>query len=428
MTMDPTIPVDASAPSESFVDGVPVATDLPTADLYRLLPQALRDLDEQDGNGLLRRFLTRPAELAERWMRKAWRVPRLLDYRYCPDALLDHLRAHVGFGAGSGTPDRIASRLSAADLRRLIKLAVPYWQRRGRRDALLDAIRTLTGVTPQILDWFYLRAIVGEVLLGVGGVGGDPLMIYHDVTAAPVGTVDGEVQVAVRVPDEAGTLDRTLVVDLCSLARPIGERYEVAFVDFLDTFLQGRLAHWLTLAGAAATVRTPDTSTTPPTLAAMVLAEGTAEGMDTPLAPSWTGYIWSLLVGLQDVGQTLRLQFYMPALSLADGLYVDLDPPGTVTLGLRQAGVDVAAVAVAADLTIGTGLRGVRVDVQPAGADTLVRVYLDANLVIDQAIAGVPWAGGTAAVQAVGATGLPVVVSGVEVWRRPLDVRALLPG
>jgi phage tail-like protein len=428
MTLDAQaqVPVDAASPSELLV-GAPASTDVPAAAIYPMLPAALRALDQDQGNALLQRYLARPADLWARWLQKIARLPSVLDYRRTPDTLLDHLRAHVGFGAGSGVPDAVAARLTPANLRKLVKLAVPYWRKRGRRDALQDAIRTLTGVTPWIMDWFFIRAMVDEVLLGVGGAGGDPVLVYHDVTAAPANVVDGEVQVAIRVPDEAGTLDRQLVQDLCALARPVGERYEVAFVQFLDTFLGGRLSHWQTLAGTPATVTAADTTTSPPTLAALRLPEGTAEGMITPLSATWASYLLSFAVGFADAGQTLRILVYMPGMATTDGLYVDLDPPGTIRVGVRQAGVDADVATVAADLTICTGLRGVIVDLQDAGGgNVLVRVTLDAVLVLDQTVAA-PWAAGTAALQVSGATGQPVVVSGLELWTRPLDVRALVP-
>ena len=48
-----------------------------------------------------------------------------------------------------------------------------------------------------------------------------------------------------------GDLDRTLVEDLVELARPMGERYEIAYVQFLDTFLDRRLGHWRTIGAPA---------------------------------------------------------------------------------------------------------------------------------------------------------------------------------
>lgn len=368
-------PLDESAPSRNFV-APPAASDVAAAAIYPMLLEGLRVLDEQQGGGLVRRFLKRPEEQWARLQEKAWLLPRLLDYRQIPADLLRFLRAHVGFGERSGLPDRIADRLDATGVRKLIKLAVPYWTRRGRLDALTDSIRTLaTGIRPAVDDWFFVRFLLDEVLLGVEALpGADPWLLYESVLDVPTGGgADGEVQVSIRVPD-LGTLDRTLVEDLIRLARPAGERYEIAYVDFLDTFIDGRLGHWLTAAPPAAVWKPADRTVDPPVLPGFELTAPGREAIDVPKAAAWTGYSIRFIVRFT-AAATLIVRFYVQD---ADNYYwLKLKTPDTIEFGKVVGGVSaLIASNNAADLAV-PAARGVVVQVEDNGGANQVRVLLD---------------------------------------------------
>jgi hypothetical protein len=135
----------------------------------------------------------------------------------------------VGFTKDLG----IIDRLSVANLRKLIRLAIPFWKRRSTALGLIDAIRTLTGRFPVLHDWFFFRAIVGETITGEEQLGFDMWIIGGAVSRFD------EFISTIRIMDD-GSLDEQLVLDLVQLARPTNETIEVYLVDFLDQYDLGR--------------------------------------------------------------------------------------------------------------------------------------------------------------------------------------------
>lgn len=269
--VDPTgyVPADATAPSESFVNP-PIFTDVHSGDIYPMLQSALRQMDETQGTAILQRVLERPEELFRRHQQKLWRITRLSRADEVPDALVSFLLTFVAFGEGSGLPWEVAQKLSTDNQRKLLRLAVPYWLKRGRRVALEASIRFITGVRPAIDSWFDVRSIVDELILGGEGGPTDPWMIWSTRVArdaAPnVGEDDdwAEHHVSLRVPGIVGDAERQqMVADLCEIARPFGERYEIAFVDFIDVMLDGWLPWWVSLGAVDPTWVVGHTSTDP---------------------------------------------------------------------------------------------------------------------------------------------------------------------
>lgn len=417
-------PIDERAPSESFLK-TPLSADTSPVRIYDMLLEGIRALDQDAGEAFLERFLRRPDELWARYEQKVWRLPALVDYRRTPDEMLDFLRAHVGFGPTSGLPDQIASRVAEGGptgLRKLIKLAVPYWTRRGRRDALSDSIRTLaSGIRPIIDDWFAMRFLVDEVSMGVvGEPGADPWLVLESVLSlgSDDPDADGEVQVSLRVPD-LGDLDRQLVEDLVQLARPVGERYEIAWVDFLDTFTDGRLGVWGPRAGTAAVWTPPRSALAPGALPGLLFAEGTRESIDAPAARTWTRYVLTFVVGML-ADATFRVRFYVRG----DLSYycADLTAPGEVVLRKVLAGVSTTLATGTADLTA-PAPRGVRVEVDAAGGPNAIRVYVDNVLAVEHTSDSDLSAGGVEFECVAGAASL----HRVELFQNPLAI-TILPG
>lgn len=375
-------------PSEAFLD-VPVSGDVypgtpGRSRIYPMLQSGLRRLDHEQGGDLLDRFLARPDELWATLEQKIHRLPYLFDPVRCPTECLDFLRSHVAFGAGAGTPDEVASRLSSDDLRRLISVAVRYWKTRGLRVALSDMIRVFTsGIRPAIDDWFFVRTLVDEGLLGVeGGPGIDPWLVYSSLFDVPGGLLDGaEHEVSFRVPD-LGTLDRTVVLDLCSLARIPSERFEVAFVDFLDLFVDGRTGYWSSTPhlGLTAVWREGDGDSNPAILPGMTFPPGAAERVETPQSHAWTEYIWSAVMDWSATHLT-TMRFYWQ--DPTHHYFADFtSATGTVRIGKRDGAVTTILATGLTDLSV-PAVRGVRIECINAPVGRQIRVYVDGELAVE---------------------------------------------
>lgn len=406
-------------PSESFVD-LPPATDVPRTLIYPFLQAALRQIDSAQGGELLKRLLRGPERVWAELVQKIAALPSLSDPLHAPPHTLEHMKGLVGFG--SGQAGEVAKELSRDDLRRLILVAVPFWQRRGTLGALRAMIRMFGGTSPAIDDWFWDRWIIDEVLLGGDPGTGGPWLDYSLAEDVPSGVVSGEMSVSIRVPDSLG-LNRTLVEGLCQLARPAGERYGLAFVDFLDTFLDGRAPQLWVVDGGTPSWEVGDSSTSPPLLPGVEFdAAGGTIRAETPRSSAWTRYVWtSLLYWFGD--REVLLKFYQ---SGADDYYwLRMTPPGTMELGKRVGGVDATIETVSVSLA-SPAPRAIILDVDHAGTGpNQIRVYLDATLVLDNATDS-EFRTGTVSVE-VAAGSERVRFSRTELWQRPLDYRELTP-
>lgn len=418
--------LDAQAPSELMINPPTFSDVHPTGGIYPMLQEGLRTVDEQQGTAILRRLLLRPSELWKRHQQKIWRTTLLIDPLHCPDSLLEHLRAHVGFGAGSGLPDEIAGQLSPANLRKLIKMAVPYWNRRGLRSGLQDAIRTFTGALPAVDDFFYVRFVVGEVLVGIEGEpGSDPWCVY--ASAFDSGSSGGDTRVEIRAPVQNADLQE-IVLDLVSLARPVGEHYGVAFVDWIDALQSGRLAWWTTVQGTAATYVAPSSAVSPPQLGALSCPAGTYERVAPGSEATWTGYVWQGVLSYTANGARPVLRFYVQDNS--NYYSVAVTPTGQIFL-LKTVGGVVSVLA--SDITTPTaaaGTRGFLIDVQRNGDDTanVIRIYWDAQLVFGTSVSDNTFTQGPVEIGNAATASAAVQYHRSEVFQRPLRYVEIGPG
>lgn len=415
--------LDENAPVWKFKGVIPTPTDLPQIPIYQMLQEGLRQIDEKYGRSFLERYLERMQQQVDRLALKLWRLPLLNSMDHTPDVLLPNLLALVGFGPGSGAPGQIAARMDPANQRRLIKVAMLFWKRRGRKDALSDMLRSLAcGVRPAIDDWFYLRALADEALLGhEGGPGGDLWLLDDDPAEILAGTADGPTAVSIRVPDLDGNLDRQTIMDLCDLARSIGARYEVAFVAWVDTFLDGRLVYWLPRGSTAAQWQAGDSTVDPPVLPGLVLIAGCRERVDTPRSAAWTKYHVETLIRWV-APATVDLRFYVQ-----DDLncyLVRLDPPTAISVIKVVAGVETVLQTVVVDMPV-PAVWGMGLDVVHEGVgDNTIRVYLDGDVVIEYTGSSTYRSGSVE----FACTSGQVVLHRSEVWETPLDLRVLEPG
>ncbi len=226
---------DAPRESEFLEDGV--------SKIYPMLIKPIRDLDRTEGKLLVKRFLQRPET---NWAATLARVRALKDTdkpETCREDLLQYLKDQVGF---TSELDFITTRLDTDTLRKLIKVAVPLWNKRGTEEGIAEWIRLLTGRAVVFNDWFDFRWILGETQVGFDQQGNDSWLIGGEVTTFDEFTSNLHVM-------DAGNLDRQLLLDLVQLSRPASERIEVILADFIDFFDQGR-ALWTNRAAPVGTV------------------------------------------------------------------------------------------------------------------------------------------------------------------------------
>ena len=243
-------PADLQAMSEMVVDP-PTYTDVRDADLYGMLQQGLRDVDRLHGGQFLQRFLLRAEDLWARHQQKIHRLALLDDPDRCPAALLDYLLALVGFGPKSRYKDVVAA-LDEVGKRKLAKVAVPLWKEKGRRDSILDVVRLVTGFRPVVFEW---NEITGQLDVGFfgafHGAGDEGFFLTAPLLVGGLEPLDvddpdaGEHHLYVRVVGASlpGS-QKDLLETLLGILRPVNEYWEVAYVDFLDTFLDGILSWW----------------------------------------------------------------------------------------------------------------------------------------------------------------------------------------
>lgn len=437
---------DDASPSELFIDA-PVAADVPHDDPYLYLAEGLRD---GDGALILYRLFERLTALRDRLAQKVARLPLLVSPWHCPAELLDYLRAHVAFGDGGGLADLVARDLPERDLRKLIGLAATYWQRRGRRDALEGLCQGLVGVRPAIrTTWDASLPLVGE--MAIGAEDGPCDMVAMQSHADDPLTLDatGELWVGLRVPPPPGGWTKAtrwtpfhdadppvapglgdptpmdLVLDLFDLSRPSGARFDVAFVDWLDEFLDGYLPHWahsgaggapsIVLGGKVATGAPPD-------------HQHLSVPVGTTVWPTrtWSDIHWSGLLrfagasdgtrlwAMTSVGALGRAGYYIRVTLPDQYEVVEVTPPGSVVL---VAGA--LPFPLAPDCWYGFRLwwgdDGTGAGTQAAG------LTIDNEVVIDAA-GGLPatHTSGSVAVQTLPGNAGPTLLGPTEVFERPL--------
>lgn len=407
----------------------PVATDVPPVGVYDSLPESLRMIDETLGNGLLARYFARIDEHFARFAQKAWKIPRLTDVANVPPEIVDALRYLVGLG-DDAIPASVYEQIAGDDratARKLVKGACRFWARRGRRDALYDLCRLIVNDRPAIDSWFDVRFLVGEVFVGVTALpGADPWALIADVGLATPGITSGEVAVSIRLPIASGDLTEALAaIVVLTLARPVAERYEVALVDFLDTFAIERGSNWQTKSGPQTTWIAGDSSI--PQLPGLLFTEnGQREGAAPPLASTWAQYHVSAVIDWL-ASQEAVLRFYV--LDDSNYYFARFAPPGTVEIGKVILGVStVLATTAVVDLST-PAPRGIRVNVEEDNVGVnQIDVWVDGDLVLshhgdsDRRSGAIEFEATSAPVGGAG-----FILQRVELFTHPLTVLHLTP-
>lgn len=373
--------------------------------LYRALIRPIREADMREGREFLRRFYNGMhavhVEIADQ-VASVWDVHSPIT---CPPDLLVYLKDIVGFNKDF---DYITSRLSDADLRRLIQLAIPLWKQLFSELGIVNLIRLLTGRNAIIYNWFYYRTILGEVILSEEQLGYDFWLIGGGVTYYD------EFHSQVRLMDN-GTVDRQLLLDLVALERVSSERVEVAVVDFLDQFDAAR-DKWETIQGSTPASLTPDKT--------FLIPAGTIERA-LMASDTYSNYAiihkTKLAAGASDI--TL---FYLRDPTLPRSAYEIEVKKNTVVFARWWSGTRTPLLTVTPTFPIHEGLwYKVRITIVDEGVAThRIKVYIDGNEVINTTYTGTPLDGRVA----FGASGAYVEIDNTEVFRIPLRLAEIGPG
>lgn len=381
-------------------------SETPTLKMYDFLLDIIRFKDQQEGQRFLERFLTGPQILWEETLARIFAIKNLWSVTQCPDEFLPFLKNIVGW---TSELDHITRDMDADTLRKLIRASVPLWKNRGPEDTILNALRLVTGARGRIMGWFDMRWVFDSTDLGADDVGHDPWLLSEAGSGE-----NAEFTMDVRIVDN-GTLDRTLVANILKLMRPVGERFHVVFIKFLDLFaIVGDNYQWSTSTASPMTVAnsTMKVGTTPGEVA---IFEDAFVGLTG--ATDWTNYVATFKV--RGSGQ-FGVDVYRTD---ASNLYrVELDITNQrVRLYSRAAGVE-TTLATASFASTETHLDadvyyGVRVMVTPELGTNRIVVYLDNNEIISVTNA----AHGAGAIGVFHRAGGYVEVDEAEAFELPLD-------
>lgn len=340
-------------------------------DAYTYLLRGLREADRP--TQLLRRLYN---GLQEQWGAYWDRVDslRLLtDYRRCPDPYLRYLKDLVGIR--DGDVDEMA--LSDPELRAFVAVAVALWKLKGTSAALTLAARVLTGRNARILTWFYRRNVLGGIYVEGEEAPGNTVVI-----PAPGPPTYGEWVSEVQVLDD-GTLNRAAVEYLLNVLRPVSERLDLTYFDFLDTGADGD-ALWTPDPGGTLGLLTVDA----PTRDRLFSPVGGGDSYWTPTVPALPGVpLTTSLYFARGAGAQLLLRLAVggPA---PDRLVLTADG---VTLSLERRNGDgslsVVLAAVPAVLAAGAYYT-LRVETELSGGGLTVAAWVDGVRLLEGAAVG----------------------------------------
>lgn len=199
--------------------------------IYLFIIEQIRLADINEGALFLKRFLEGPQQVWETTHANVFSVKDLWSVADIPDEYLQYLKRIVGW-----TPDldEITDALDFDTLRRLIANSVYLWKNRGPETTIINFLTLVTGARSRIWNWFDFRWVMDETGIGHEADGRDPWLI----------AIDNTNEMNVRIMDD-GSLDHDLVVSMLKLMRPMGETFEVTYLNLLDQFLvDGDDAQW----------------------------------------------------------------------------------------------------------------------------------------------------------------------------------------
>lgn len=367
------LPVGTTGQMLGFAESLAPPEVLPQR-MYQFLLEPIRIEDaKQEGTLFLKRFLQGPQDVWADTQARIFGLKNLWNLTKIEDRLLVFLKNIVGW---TKELDVITEELEPALLRKLIGASIPLWRKRGTEDTILSIMSLVTGTRARMWNWFDYRWITDETGIGEEHEGRDPWII--DLPSD--GTSEHEM--TLRIVDD-GNLNRDLVENLLKrLMRPVGERIEVAYITFLDLFqLNGDDLQWGALNGAGG----------PPTVeGGTAILPGALDETFVVVDGSllWSNYVVYWRVRTTAVGSD---QFHLIWYATDDDndyrVAVDYLTQ-KIILRKQVANSFIDIVTFDPQVVLGLALSkdvwyGFRVQTSPEGAANRIKVYLDADLIID---------------------------------------------
>lgn len=345
----------------------PPAEDVALAlDIYRFILNGIRIEDQKDIL-FLKRYLEGPQQIWNRIQEIIFSIKDLWSTTDCPDEYLRYLKNIVGWTVEL---EPITDELDDDSLRRLIAVSWAIWKERGSEDAIINVLELLMTSKLRLWNWFDYRWVLGETELSEEHEGRDSWMID-----LPVDGGSDEYYSNLRIVDD-GELNRTLVRNIVKLMRPVGERYEISYIDFLDLFTIADSSQW-TIPVGSLTIADGN---------AKLLDDTILESMYTAIAASalWENYVatWRLKGTVTKSSGSYGAIFYVQ--DELNGYVVALSAIlQTVSLFRVVAGVS-TLLKSANCLLFDDVYNTIRVQVTPEGATNRIKVYIDGNLKISE--------------------------------------------
>jgi hypothetical protein len=385
-------------------------------DMYRFLITPIRDADQTEGDKFLQRFLMGPQEVWKQTQATAFRIKDLWNVSQCLDENLQHLKKIVGW---VGQQEVITQSLDNLTLRRLIRASIPLWKGRSSEDTISDVINLLVSRQARIWNWFSFCWITGDELgkatvFGEQRQGRDPWLVTFpgDETGNEFWST-----IRMRAPD-----DRVLMRELLKMMRPLGERFRIIYLMFIDLFnYKDDLSQWGQITGEVPKVE--DGALKMETTTERQAVYSSAEDYAT-----WKNYVVSLRIRATTgfSGALCGIYLYLDP-TTENGYYVGFDvAAGFLKFGKVTGGAKTELVSFDFE-TISFGLQegcwyGLRVQAVEEGSSTRFMVYFDGEERIN--LADATYSQGTVAcfhdvgvgfqVDEIEAMGLPVDTETIE--------------
>lgn len=334
---------------------------------FNLIAQEIREQDRKVGLEFLERFYEGIQATWDDIRDDIDSVKNLWSVLDCPDDLLQFLKNIVGW---TKVLDNITDGLDAATLRRLISVSVAMWKSRTTEDSYTDALNLLVPGRARVWNWFYFRFITGVVTLDEQRQGRDPWMLSFPGTA-----LGREYYSNLRLVDP-GNANKQLTRDIVKLLRPVGERVEIVYLNFLDLFeIDDDLSQWDV--DDAATMSVADGLASIPTAVPARHAFANADGSE-----DWDEYVaYARVRGGQSSGGGFGISFFVTPGPFDNFYYAVLDIEGNDLLLRKVVGGAHSAVASfdfdPVYLLQDDVWYSLRVQASPDGGSTRIKVYVD---------------------------------------------------
>jgi len=212
-------------------------------DIYKLLPQFTRMVDQEQGLKLLERYLQGMTNIWDSMAERIEDLRGLMNPLNIPDAVLRHVFPLLGFG---GDLSYVWNALSPTDQRRLIFAAIPLWRASSTEAAIRIAARFLSGKPFFVRGVHDFLPVADDLLIGVSYNSKAIWVVGEDPSPFNMDSID------LHIVDE-GDIDHTLLRNLLDITRPAGEKIVIVYADFLDRFRDDTLSQWTELSGSTIT-------------------------------------------------------------------------------------------------------------------------------------------------------------------------------